>query len=89
MAVVDRLEDLLDAVGGVRLRVEFSCYNVLKELTTGHSENREREINQFKSENITQLTRSRVQQAIHLVCSGFIKNMGHIHLRNMVIKGTL
>ena len=39
VAMVDRLEDLLDAVGSVRFRVELSGHNVLEELSTGHPDN--------------------------------------------------
>ena len=34
MAVVDRLQDLLDAVRGVSFRVELSSHNVFKKLTS-------------------------------------------------------
>jgi len=37
MTMIDRLQDLLDAVRGVGLRVELPGHNVLKELATGHS----------------------------------------------------
>ena len=37
VAVVDGLQDLLDAVGGVRLGVELPGYNILKQLPARHS----------------------------------------------------
>ena len=36
VAVLDALEDLLDAVGGVLLRVELPSNDVVKQLSTGH-----------------------------------------------------
>ena len=36
MAVVDRLQDLLDAVRGVGFRVELSGHDVFKELPARH-----------------------------------------------------
>ena len=37
VAVVDWLQDLLDAVGGVRLGVELPGYDILKQLPARHS----------------------------------------------------
>lgn len=36
VTMIDALQDLLDAVGSVRLAVEFSGHNVLEELTARH-----------------------------------------------------
>ena len=36
VAVVDGLQDLLDTVGRVRLRVELSGHNILKQFATRH-----------------------------------------------------
>ena len=37
MAVVDALQDLLDAMRGVRFTVEFTSHNVLEKLTSSHT----------------------------------------------------
>lgn len=36
VTMIDALQDLLDAVGSVRLAVEFSGHNVLEQLTARH-----------------------------------------------------
>jgi len=36
MAVVDALQNLLDAMGRIRFTVELTSNNVLKQVTTGH-----------------------------------------------------
>ena len=36
VAVIDRLQDLLDAVGGVSFRVELSGYDVLEQFSSRH-----------------------------------------------------
>ena len=41
VAVVDALQDLLDAVGGVGLGVELAGHDVLEQLATGDAEMRE------------------------------------------------
>lgn len=39
MAVVDRLEDLLNAMGGIGFRIELPGNNVFKEFSTSHPAN--------------------------------------------------
>ena len=39
VTVVDAFQDLLDAVRGIRLRVELARHNVLEQLASGHAEN--------------------------------------------------